>query len=151
VTYSPVKVLQDALRKALDHGVEVLEFPQQDRSINKTSHNTINSLGLEIARRCHMYEWPMAQQPFTTYRDSSGRVRTTYVTLHAKIAVADDKLLFVSSANLTQHAMLHNVEMGVLFRTGGEPGQVKRHFQALVENGSFVKKSEDDIVVAALN
>lgn len=150
----PVKNIQDALRAALDRGVEIhlfIEFPQQDSRLNKTSNNTIDSLGLELALRCHIYEWPMANRPVTTYRDSGGRIRESHATLHAKIAVADDAFLFLSSANLTQHAMSHNVEMGVLIRAGDEPSRVKRHFQALVEDGSFVRKSDEEIVAAASN
>jgi phosphatidylserine/phosphatidylglycerophosphate/cardiolipin synthase-like enzyme len=58
--------------------------------------------------------------------------------MHAKCAVADEDILFVSSANLTEFALTINMEMGILIRDGYMPGMVVRHFEALVQEGTLV-------------
>lgn len=51
--------------------------------------------------------------------------------VHAKVAVADESLCFISSANLTGHAMEKNMEAGVLIRGGATPSGLHRHLEAL--------------------
>lgn len=53
--------------------------------------------------------------------------------VHAKIAVADGEVCFVTSANLTGHAMEQNMEAGVLIRGGPTPRLLHEHLQALVD------------------
>jgi len=52
-------------------------------------------------------------------------------SVHAKIAVADETICFVSSANLTGHAMERNMEAGILVRGGNVPRDLQRHLEAL--------------------
>ena len=52
--------------------------------------------------------------------------------VHAKVAVCDEALCFISSANLTGHAMEKNMEVGVLIRGGALPQTLHRHLEALV-------------------
>ncbi len=51
--------------------------------------------------------------------------------VHAKVAVADETFCFISSANLTGHAMEKNMEAGVLVRGGATPCSLHRHLEAL--------------------
>ena len=51
--------------------------------------------------------------------------------VHAKVAVADYNFCFISSANLTGHAMERNMEAGVLVRGGAIPRQLHEHLEAL--------------------
>lgn len=53
--------------------------------------------------------------------------------VHAKVAVADEHICFVSSANLTGHAMEKNMEAGVLISGGTTPRSLHRHLEALVK------------------
>jgi cardiolipin synthase A/B len=55
--------------------------------------------------------------------------------MHAKCAVADEELLFISSANLTGYALALNMELGLLVRGGPLPAAVWTHFQRLIEGG----------------
>jgi len=48
--------------------------------------------------------------------------------------VADDAGLLISSANLTEYAMMLNMEMGVLIHGGPLPGQAREHFNRLIQN-----------------
>ncbi|WP_271611554.1 DISARM system phospholipase D-like protein DrmC [Bradyrhizobium sp. CCBAU 21360] len=52
-------------------------------------------------------------------------------SVHAKIAVADETICFVSSANLTGHAMERNMEAGILIKGGNIPIDLQRHLEAL--------------------
>ncbi|MCA9468329.1 MAG: DISARM system phospholipase D-like protein DrmC [Nitrospira sp.] len=52
--------------------------------------------------------------------------------VHAKVAVADDRICFISSANLTGHAMEKNMEAGVLINGGSIPIKLHKHLEALV-------------------
>jgi len=55
---------------------------------------------------------------------SEGRV-------HAKVAVADGKICFITSANLTGYAMDRNMEAGVLIAGGHIPVLLDEHLRAL--------------------
>ena len=54
--------------------------------------------------------------------------------VHAKCAVADGKVAFISSANLTAAAMDMNMEVGILIRGGHVPQQLADHLKALSVN-----------------
>ena len=56
-------------------------------------------------------------------------------SVHAKVAVADRMLCFITSANLTGYAMNQNMEAGVLVSGTPLPDQVHRHLEALVFAG----------------
>jgi len=53
-------------------------------------------------------------------------------SMHAKCAVADGKVAFVTSANLTEAAMERNMELGVLLRGGPSPRLLEQHLEALI-------------------
>jgi cardiolipin synthase A/B len=67
-----------------------------------------------------LYAWRNKSEQF-----SEGRV-------HAKVAVADETICFITSANLTGHAMEKNMEAGVLVTGGQIPSLLERHLNALV-------------------
>lgn len=68
-----------------------------------------------------LYAWTDRPHPFT-----NGRV-------HAKVAVADDTTAFLTSANLTGHALEKNMEAGVLIVGGHIPSRLRDHLHALIE------------------
>lgn len=55
--------------------------------------------------------------------------------LHAKAVVADDAAVFVTSANLTEAALDHNIELGLLVRDPALAVSVTTHFRALIDLG----------------
>ena len=57
--------------------------------------------------------------------------------LHAKGIVADRRLALVTSANLTQLAADHNIELGLLVRGGSVPGRIADVFDGLMESGEL--------------
>jgi phosphatidylserine/phosphatidylglycerophosphate/cardiolipin synthase-like enzyme len=52
--------------------------------------------------------------------------------VHAKVAVADSKMCFITSANLTGYAMERNIEAGVLIRGGSIPKTMQSHSEYLI-------------------
>jgi cardiolipin synthase len=52
--------------------------------------------------------------------------------VHAKCAVADHGLAFITSANLTSAALERNMELGLLVRGGAVPDRLHSHLEALV-------------------
>lgn len=55
--------------------------------------------------------------------------------VHAKVAVADGKVCFITSANLTGYAMDRNLEAGVLIIGGVVARELNDHLRSLVETG----------------
>lgn len=53
--------------------------------------------------------------------------------VHAKIALADNELVFISSANFTGHAIERNFEAGVLIKGGVIPQDVSRHLNGPID------------------
>jgi cardiolipin synthase len=59
--------------------------------------------------------------------------------VHAKCAVADGRVAFITSANLSTAAMERNMELGVRIEGGHLPNQLDRHLQALVTTKMIVR------------
>lgn len=70
-----------------------------------------------------LYTWRQRVGPFI-----DGKV-------HAKVAVVDGLRAFVTSANLTGHALEKNMEAGVLLHGGPVPKTLYDHLQALIDVG----------------
>ena len=68
-----------------------------------------------------LYAWQDKAEEF-----SDGRV-------HAKVAVADGNICFITSANLTGFAMERNMEAGVLISGGNIPRLLNEHLGSLVD------------------
>lgn len=68
-----------------------------------------------------LYTWKEKTEPFV-----DGKV-------HAKIAVVDGTRAFITSANLTGHALEKNIEAGVLINGGPVPKTLSDHLQALID------------------
>lgn len=68
-----------------------------------------------------LYVWKERAAPYL-----DGRV-------HSKVAVADGNVCFITSANLTGHAMEQNMEAGVLISGGDIPKLLCDHLYALVD------------------
>ena len=64
--------------------------------------------------------------------------------VHAKCAVADGELAFITSANLTSAAMERNMELGVLVKGGELPFELHRHLEALISTKVIETVNEDN-------
>lgn len=122
------KSIMSALEKAANRGVEIniiVESP--DASEGKIAYDTIAALGRAIKSKAKIFIWPHAKREVTP----NGK----YGALHAKVAIGDQNILYISSANLTDYAMSLNMEMGILVFGGELPGQAKSHFDELILEG----------------
>lgn len=129
VTFAAYRVplLRDAIQYAVDRGVKISFLGESaEESKGKIAFDAAKAL-TAISEKIRFYIWPLEVRE----TDSSGH----HGSLHAKIALADKDLLLVSSANLTDHALMLNMEMGLLVRGGSLPLQVSDHFRHLRING----------------
>lgn len=116
-----VSTIVKALNAASDRGVVIsmlLEL-SQDHGGNITFDAIGKMRTLVPAAR--LYSWRDKADPFF-----DGRV-------HAKVAVADGRMCFITSANLTGHAMEKNMEAGVLISGGHIPRLLDDHLISLVD------------------
>jgi phosphatidylserine/phosphatidylglycerophosphate/cardiolipin synthase-like enzyme len=59
--------------------------------------------------------------------------------MHAKLAVADRRVLLITSANLTQSGVSKNIEAGLLIRGGAAPRRAAEHVDALRASGDLIR------------
>ena len=116
-----VSSVVDALNAAAARGIDV-------RILLETSTSHGGSLSVDpvaTMRSCvplaALYVWTGRPSPFT-----EGMV-------HAKVAVADGNIAFLTSANLTGHALEKNMEAGVVISGGHIPTGLRAHLHALIE------------------
>lgn len=115
-----VASIMNALRKAVDRGVEVsMLLESSDKHGGGVSIDAIGHMRAALPA-AKIYSWGDKGDSF-----AGGKV-------HAKVAVCDESTCFISSANLTGHAMEKNMEAGVLIRGGSLPGKLQNHLEALV-------------------
>ena len=112
-----VKALNDATARGVS--ISMLLESSQDHG-GSISFDVIGKMRT-LVPSAKLYAWRERSAPF-----ADGRV-------HAKVAVADCDVCFITSANLTGHAMEQNMEAGVLLSGGQIPRLLHDHLQALVD------------------
>jgi phosphatidylserine/phosphatidylglycerophosphate/cardiolipin synthase-like enzyme len=130
VSYAVYKIPRvcQALVRAADRGVRLrIVVEAGDRQGTHSVQSKLAALGAAVAGRAEVYYWPAEQRP---RNEAEGQG-----VLHVKAAVADGRLLLLTSANLTENAFTLNMELGVLVRDEGVAGQVERHFDRLIMAG----------------
>lgn len=133
-TYQVPRVVE-RMAEAAARGVSVdivLEFYGADGKID--SYDPVEGLGATLHPQIDIWQWPPGVRP------KSDKGRMGY--LHVKCAVADAEVAFVSSANLTAHAMERNMELGVLIRGGSVPRRISAHFRELMRRGTLERVSD---------
>ena len=129
MTYSakPHQALNDALGAAVSRGVavsivvETLQGAGSALSGDEPYRAFTGVPGIEL------WHWPTSQ------RTESG------AKMHAKLAVADRRVLLVTSANLTQSGVAKNIEAGILIRGGTAPQRAAEHVDALRSSGNLTR------------
>lgn len=133
VTYALYKspAVWQALEAAVGRGVELVIVPDVDEQHeHDPAAHLRQRLGPTIFEAAEIYLWPpdKRRQPDTHARG----------VLHAKCAIADSQVMFLSSANLTDYALELNMELGVMVRGGELPAGVAGHFEGLIKAGELV-------------
>ena len=123
--------IAQALKVAINRGVKVrliAETPESGEG--KVSFGVKAALGIEIIQQAQMFVWPKQQRPV----DREGK----YGSLHIKAAIADNRYLFITSANLTEYAFKLNMEMGLLVENEELAIQVITQIERLIQQKIFV-------------
>ncbi len=123
-----VSTIVKALNAAHDRGVDIsmlLELSQDHGG--SISFDAIGKMRT-LVPTANLYAWHKKTDSF-----AGGR-------LHAKVAIADDRMCFITSANLTGHAMEKNMEVGVIISGGNIPVTLNNHLKALIVT-NIVKKA----------
>ena len=114
-----------------NRGWEVQRRITPNRIEGQSEYDCLLALGSNVASACSVYYWPQENRP----KADNGKIGI----LHVKCAVADGHQMFLSSANFTEYAFTINMELGLLVTGGKLPGQVERHFERMIEIGSFLR------------
>lgn len=109
------------LNAAASRGVEIRVLLES--SISQGGSLSVDPVAMVRSRvpSASLYIWIDRPPPF-----SDGRV-------HAKVAVADGRTAFLTSANLTGHALEKNMEAGIVVDGGQLPERLRLHLTALIE------------------
>ena len=130
VVYKAAGVLS-ALKRAAERDVEIkLVLETEQESGGKLSFDSVEDLRRDLPA-AELLVWPLPQRE----RDKHGH----HGTLHAKCAVADRGRALIGSANLTEHALSLNMELGVILDGGEAPRRFPEHFEELVRRGVLVE------------
>lgn len=116
-----VSSIVKALNAASERGVLVCMLLESSQDHGGTLELDVNAKMSALVPSARLYSWRVKTDEF-----ADGRV-------HAKVAVADGKVCFITSANLTGYAMERNIEAGVLISGGHIPRLLEDHLRALVQ------------------
>jgi cardiolipin synthase len=125
---SVIAAINEAVIRGVEVGILVEASVTQGGSLLVNPVATMKS----AVPSAKLYVWTDRPHPFT-----NGRV-------HAKVAVADDAIAFLTSANLTGHALEKNMEAGVLVVGGHIPSRLRDHLHALAETNIIRRVNSDD-------
>lgn len=118
-----VKTINDTLRAAATRGVDISILTETETASEGAyqggAHDAFD--GVPATR----YVWATDRRP---------RINGHVPVMHAKIVLADDHTVFITSANLTGRALDHNIEAGTLIRGGPIPTTLYHHFRSLAYN-----------------
>lgn len=88
-----------------------------------------------FADRFWTTDWPGTRRPSIFYDPRALELDGPAGVLHAKAVVADEEVVFLTSANFTEAALDRNIELGLLVRDHALAASVARHFRLLIERG----------------
>lgn len=118
-----VQSVVTALNDAAGRGVRLRILLEASISHGGTLNHDPTATMRSRVPLAELYTWKDKPEPFV-----DGKV-------HAKVAVVDGVRAFITSANLTGHALEKNMEAGVLISGGPVPRTLSDHLQALIDVG----------------
>jgi phosphatidylserine/phosphatidylglycerophosphate/cardiolipin synthase-like enzyme len=134
VTFAAYKIphIAEALLRAAKRNVAIsIILESKDMSAGQMAFSELKAWGRELTSASNIYIWPVENRP----KSETGQ----HGVLHVKCAVADGNVAFISSANLTEHALNLNMELGVLIRGGAIPRELQTHLRSLSESNLLRK------------
>jgi phosphatidylserine/phosphatidylglycerophosphate/cardiolipin synthase-like enzyme len=129
-----VPLVSSALQAAMARGVR-LQLVLEDREVSegKVTFDPLPALVAAGLGGAEVFVWPIDQRP----RDGRGR----HGTLHAKGLVVDDRMAFITSANMTEDALNINMELGVALHVPEAVRQIADQLRGLVSRGVLVARA----------
>ena len=118
-----VKSIGKALTEAVARGVQIDVLLESSTAHGgKVDHDSAEAMR-KLAPSARLFAWSAHEK---------GAASKYPGVVHAKCAVADRRIAFITSANLTSAAMERNMELGVLVKGGHIPRELHDHFEALI-------------------
>lgn len=118
-----VRSVVAAMNEAASHGVRLRVLLEASTSHGGSLNYDPAATMRTSVPAAELFVWKERPEPFV-----DGKV-------HAKVAVVDHARAFITSANLTGHALEKNMEAGVLVNGGPVPKTLSDHLQALIDVG----------------
>jgi phosphatidylserine/phosphatidylglycerophosphate/cardiolipin synthase-like enzyme len=129
----------ELLKTALRRGVIITcVFESPEESGGKITFQGFADFNDEILKQIKILVWDKNMRPIS----ADGKTGT----LHAKVAVADRKISFISSANLTVNAMTLNMELGLLISDINTAQEIVEHFEQLMQDGILKSRVIDSCI-----
>lgn len=116
-----VSTIVKALNAAQNRGVSIAMLLESSQDHGGSINIDVIGKMRALVPNAQLYAWRDKADEF-----ADGRV-------HAKVAVADASICFITSANLTGYAMEKNMEAGVLISGGHIPRLLDQHLRLLVD------------------
>lgn len=135
VSFAAYKVPEvlSSIQRAASRGVDVrLILETSEDSSGRLTHDASDAF-TSLSRVASFYLWP---------REKRVAIAGVQGTLHAKAVIADERAAFITSANLTGHALTSNMELGILIRGGPVPPRLSAHFDELLAQGTLRRVAE---------
>lgn len=126
-----VPAIAGALGAAAARGVR-LRYVVEDHDISagKVSFNPLPALVAPGLKPPEVYVWPIERRPTDE--------RARHGTLHAKGLVIDERMAFVTSANLTEDALSLNMELGIALRFPAAAKEIALQLDGMVSRGELM-------------
>jgi putative cardiolipin synthase len=121
------------LERAARRGVRIDLVLESTAEHGGTLHGTLGpSAAFEALRARHILD-------LAGRRPTAG---TSRAALHAKLVTADERIGFLGSANLTDKALMHNLEIGVIIRDPDVVRRIVQHFRSLMKPAGPLKPAD---------
>lgn len=124
----------DALKRAVGRGVRVKILLESSADEGGAVKGDSAKALSEAVPDAAIYSWAASEGK----RDGAA----LSASVHAKCVVADRKLAFVTSANLTSAALERNMELGLLICGDDVPYRLHAHLEALVTTKIIARRGE---------
>lgn len=119
-----------AINAAVKRGVNVrMLLESEDKEGSNGFIDTINRLYVNIPN-LKLYIWP---------RENRESPQGGFARVHAKCAVADRRVAFITSANLTAAALDRNIEMGVNIEGGSIPENIFSQLSSMINSKEILR------------
>lgn len=133
-----IPLIEEAISRAVDRGVDVrMLIESEDKENSDDFRETVMRLN-EAIPGIMLYVWP---------RENRDNTDGGFARVHAKCAVADKNVAFLTSANLTSAALDKNIEMGVHIVGGNIPDGITRQLISMISTKEIVPYAVNQFTV----